>query len=75
IDEGHCISQWGSFHKEYMHLGSLRYLIPENVPFYIPSATLPIPVLLDITEILRLCSDQTKCMMCSNDQPEIRLAV
>ncbi|KAF9498017.1 P-loop containing nucleoside triphosphate hydrolase protein, partial [Pleurotus eryngii] len=27
FDEGHCISQWGKFRKEYSQLGSLRYLI------------------------------------------------
>ena len=74
-DEGHCISQWGAFRKEYQHLGSLRYLIPEHVPFYVPSATLPPMILLDIAEILHLRPDQTEYILRSNDRPEIRLVV
>ena len=75
FDEGHCISQWGAFRKEYQHLGSLRYLIPEHVPFYVPSATLLPIVLLDIAEILHLRPAQTEYIMRSNDRPEIRLVV
>lgn len=75
FDEGHCITQWGSFRTEYLHVGSLRYLIPESVPFYIPSATLPPKVLSDIFEILRLRTSNTEKIMCSNDRPEISLAV
>lgn len=52
FDEGHCISQWASFRAEYAHLGALCYLIPENIPFYVASATLPLPVLFDIIETL-----------------------
>ena len=75
FDEGHCISQWGAFRKEYQHLGSLRYLIPEHVPFYIPSATLPPLVLLDIAEVLHLRTEQREYIMRSNDRPEICLVV
>jgi superfamily II DNA helicase RecQ len=41
FDKGHCISQWNTFRKEYQYLGDLRYLIPETIPFYVTSATLP----------------------------------
>ncbi|KAF8806502.1 P-loop containing nucleoside triphosphate hydrolase protein [Phlegmacium glaucopus] len=75
FDEGHCISQWGSFRKEYAHLGALRYLIPEHVPFYIASATLPLPILLDIIDILQLRIDKTEQILRSNDRPEISLMV
>src|SRR6266540_3111991 len=75
FDEGHCISQWGSFQKEYTHLGALRYLIPEQIPFYVASATLPLPVLLDITDALHLRLDKTEQILCSNDRPEIALMV
>ncbi|KAF9467976.1 P-loop containing nucleoside triphosphate hydrolase protein [Collybia nuda] len=54
FDEGHCISQWGKFRKEYLLVGDLHYLISEDIPFYVTSATLPPTVLLDITEILHL---------------------
>lgn len=75
FDEGHCISQWGSFRKEYLHVGALRYLIPECIPFYVASATLPSSTLLDIVDILKLREGQTENIMCSNDRPEISLMV
>lgn len=75
FDEGHCISQWGTFRKEYLHVGALRYLIPECIPFYVASATLPSPTLLDIADILKLRKGQTENIMCSNDRPEINLMV
>ncbi|RDB20670.1 ATP-dependent DNA helicase RecQ [Hypsizygus marmoreus] len=75
FDEGHCISQWGKFWKEYLHVGDLRYLIPETIPFFVASATLPPAVLLDVVEILRLRPDKTEHITQSNDRPEIRLMV
>jgi len=75
FDEGHCISQWGSFRKEYAHLGALCYLIQKHVPFYVASATLPLPILLDITDILQLRLDKTEQIFRSNDRPEISLMV
>ena len=75
FDEGHCISQWGTFRKEYLHVGALQYLIPECIPFYVASATLPNPTLLDIFDILKLRQGLTENIMCSNDQPEISLMV
>jgi superfamily II DNA helicase RecQ len=75
FDEGHCISQWSKFRKEYALLGNLRYLIPEKIPFYVASATLPPPVLIDINGILRLRSENTVHIIYSNERPEIRLMV
>ncbi|KAF9498371.1 P-loop containing nucleoside triphosphate hydrolase protein [Pleurotus eryngii] len=75
FDEGHCISQWGKFRKEYSQLGSLRYLIPAAIPFYVASATLPKSVLIDIANVLRLRPEQTEYIMRSNEQPEIALSV
>jgi len=75
FDEAHCISQWGGFRKEYLHVGALRYLISDDIPFYAPSATLPHAVRRDIVEILKLRPDRTEYIICSNDRPEIRLAV
>ena len=54
FDEGHCFSQWGKFRKEYLHVGSLRYLISDAIPIYVASATLPASVLLDVVNILCL---------------------
>ena len=75
FDEGHCISQWGTFRKEYLNLGELRYLIPERIVFYVASATLPLPILLDVVDILRIRLDQTEQILRSNDRPETSLLV
>jgi superfamily II DNA helicase RecQ len=75
FDEGHCISQWGKFRKEYLLMGDLRYLISEDIPFYIASATLPHAVLLDIINILRLRPGKTEKILHSNDRPDIHLMV
>jgi superfamily II DNA helicase RecQ len=75
FDEAHCISQWRSFRNEYLHVGSLRQFIPDHIPFYLPSATLPPLVCQDIDEILSLCPENTEYILCSNDQPEICLIV
>lgn len=75
FDEAHCISQWGSFRKEYTQVGLLRYIIPEKIPFYVVSATLPKPVLDDISSILQLRQSRTKYFMRSNDRPEVSLAI
>ena len=73
-DEGHCISRWGDFRPEYKQAGRLHLLIPSSIPYFVTSATLPIPVLDDITNILQL-SKRTFQIQCSNDRPNIRLSV
>jgi superfamily II DNA helicase RecQ len=75
FDEGHCISQWGKFQKEYLLMGDLRYLISKDIPFYIASATPPHAVLLDIIDILCLQPVKTEKILCSNDRPDIYLMV
>ncbi|KAH9911457.1 P-loop containing nucleoside triphosphate hydrolase protein [Fomitopsis serialis] len=75
FDEGHCIHEWNSFREQYKYLGSLRQLIPETVPFYVTSATLPDPLLADVAEILQLHKGQTEHIFRSNDCPDIALSV
>ncbi|KAF5322662.1 hypothetical protein D9619_000013 [Psilocybe cf. subviscida] len=76
FDEGHCISQWASFREQYSKLGDLRYLIPEDVPFYVASATLPQATLNEVVNALHLRAGQgTEYIMRSNDRPEISLMV
>ncbi|KAH6891606.1 P-loop containing nucleoside triphosphate hydrolase protein [Coprinopsis sp. MPI-PUGE-AT-0042] len=41
FDEGHCISQWGKFRKDYREVRLLRFLMPSSIPFYVATATLP----------------------------------
>jgi superfamily II DNA helicase RecQ len=73
FDEGHCISHWGKFREEYRHVGLLRYLIPETIPFYAASATFPPSVLRDVSEVLHLRTGKTDRIIRSNDRPEIGL--
>lgn len=76
FDEGHCVSQWGrSFRNEYLHVGTIRYLLPNTIPFYVASATLPQSVLRDVSEILRLRPSQLEYIIRSNDRPNINLVV
>lgn len=75
FDEGHCIREWNEFREQYKHIGSLRYLIPETIPFYVASATLPTPTLRDVTDILHLRTGHTEEIIRSNDRPEISLCV
>ncbi|KAJ8689521.1 hypothetical protein PTI98_012419 [Pleurotus ostreatus] len=75
FDEAHCVSQWSSFRKDYLHLGSLRFVIPDTIPFFVASATLPPPVLSEVSEILRLRPMRTKRFIRSNDRPNIALIV
>ena len=56
-------------------MGDLRYLISEDIPFYIASATLPSAVLLDIIDILHLRPGKTEKILRSNDRPDIHLMV
>lgn len=76
FDEGHCVSQWGkTFRNHYLHVGNIRYLLPNKIPFYVASATLPPDILQDVTEILRLRTDKTEKIITSNDRPNIHLVV
>lgn len=70
------MSQWGkTFRSQYLHMGNIRFLLPNDVPFYVASATLPPPILRDVTEILRLRSDNTAKFIRSNDRPNIHIVV
>ncbi|EPQ50065.1 P-loop containing nucleoside triphosphate hydrolase protein, partial [Gloeophyllum trabeum ATCC 11539] len=51
-DEAHCVSTWGDFREEYREAHRLRYIIPRQIPFYLPSATMPDVVLNDVMRIL-----------------------
>ncbi|KDQ31886.1 hypothetical protein PLEOSDRAFT_1028795, partial [Pleurotus ostreatus PC15] len=75
FDEAHCVSQWGSFRRDYLHLGTLRFILPDTIPFFVVSATLPPPVLTEVSAILRLRPGRTKHFIRSNDRPNIALIV
>lgn len=73
-DEGHCVSSWAGF-REYKSAGRLRSIIPNTIPYLVPSATLPEPVREDVTSALRLRSGRTHLISMSNDRPNIYLTV
>lgn len=75
FDEAHCISAWGEFRPEYKEVGRLRYMLPDNVPFAIASATLPSIVLSDIMDTLQMRSNNLHKIQRSNDRPNVNLVV
>ncbi|KAF7421188.1 hypothetical protein PC9H_011708 [Pleurotus ostreatus] len=77
FDEGHCISEWGKFRKDYTRLGALRHTIQsiERIPLYVASATLPESILVSIANTLQLRDERTRYILQSNDRPEVALLV
>ncbi|KAJ7626573.1 P-loop containing nucleoside triphosphate hydrolase protein [Mycena polygramma] len=74
-DEAQCISKWGDFRPEYKTAGTLRHLIPKDIPFYITSATLPPDVLHDVMSTLGMRASQTEMFTRSNDRSNIHITV
>lgn len=75
FDEAHCISQWSEFRKDYSFLGNLRYLIPETIPFYLPTATCAERTLRETSETMHLRAGRTEYILYSNDRPELSISV
>jgi superfamily II DNA helicase RecQ len=74
-DEAHCISAWGEFRQEYRKIGCLRYMLPRGTPFAIMSATLPPPVLADISDVLQIRREKLHSIRRSNDRSNVSLVV
>jgi ATP-dependent DNA helicase RecQ len=74
-DEAQCVSTWGTFRPEYKIAGSLRYLLPKDIPFYITSATLPPDVLQDVMATLGMRESNTEIFTRSNDRSNIHITV
>lgn len=75
VDEGQVADEWAPFRPEYKYLGQLRWMIPDTIPFYVASATLPTPTLNNVMKNLRLRPNETEIIHRSNDRPNIRLIV
>ncbi|OCH85845.1 P-loop containing nucleoside triphosphate hydrolase protein [Obba rivulosa] len=75
FDEGHCVSGWSSFREQYKYIGNLHFLISDTIPFYVASATLPSPILSDITDSLNLRSKCTDHIFRLNDWLDIAISV
>lgn len=74
-DEGHCVSKWADFRPEYKTAGRLRYLIPQHIPFYVTSATLPLIVLDDVKNTLHIRTDSAYIIERSNDRVNVSICV
>ena len=75
IDEAHCISQWGSFRREYRDIGRLRYLQRTLCPILATSATMSAAVIEDVKNVLRLRQDNLFTSRCSTDRTNIAIIV
>jgi len=66
----------GEFRSEYREVGRLRYLLSnDRIPIAIVSATLPPPVLRDVTTILQIHEKNLCTIRRSNDRPNVNLVV
>ncbi|KAE9385399.1 hypothetical protein BT96DRAFT_1091324, partial [Gymnopus androsaceus JB14] len=77
FDEGSFVNQWRStFQNQYLHVGNIHYLLPENIPFYVTSATLPPIFFVHVSEILHLhTGNRLACFHDSNDRSNIHIVV
>ncbi|PSR77233.1 hypothetical protein PHLCEN_2v7994 [Hermanssonia centrifuga] len=75
IDERHCVKTWGKFRPEYREIQCLRYCLQKQIPFAIASATLPVAVRDDVTQVIRLCTDDLVHILHSTDRPNVQLTV
>lgn len=75
LDESHCVSLWGDFRPEYREIYRLRYLIPDTVPFFLASATLPTPLFKDVTQTLHIEPRTCEIVRRSVDRHNISLTV
>ncbi|KAI5822358.1 P-loop containing nucleoside triphosphate hydrolase protein [Schizophyllum commune Tattone D] len=74
-DEAHCVSKWADFRAEYKDAGRIRRMLPDHVPFYLVSATLPPAVLADVYHNLGMRASTVDVIHRSNDRPNIHLVV
>ncbi|KAL1742753.1 P-loop containing nucleoside triphosphate hydrolase protein [Schizophyllum fasciatum] len=74
-DEAHCVSKWADFRAEYKDAGRIRRMLPDHVPFYLVSATLPPAVLTDVYHNLGMRASAVDVFHRSNDRPNIHLVV
>ncbi|KAJ3473861.1 hypothetical protein NLI96_g12785 [Meripilus lineatus] len=74
-DEAHCISAWGSFREEYRDAAWLRTIIPRDVPYLVPSATLSGKLCGDVMGILEMDRKRTKFIRRSNDRSNVFIDV
>ena len=74
FDEGHCITQWGSFRPEYSEISRLRYLLPET-HFIFASATFSPLILNEIKSSFGLSHGNFIHIRRPNDRPNVHIGV
>ncbi|KAI0756195.1 P-loop containing nucleoside triphosphate hydrolase protein, partial [Daedaleopsis nitida] len=72
-DEAHCVKTWASFRNAYASSNQLRNIV--FIPYFIPSATLPDPLLESVMVTLQVQKAKTEVIRRSNDRPNIYLMV
>ena len=78
-DEAHCVSAWSGFREGYQHAerlrNSVKKTVPRHIPFLLPSAMLPTPVLNAVCGRLQVDQSKARLIHMSNDRPNIFLTV
>jgi superfamily II DNA helicase RecQ len=73
FDESHCLITWCSFRASYSLVSRLRVLIPERIPFYLPTATATKPAIAALKNLLKLRPEHTEEIYRSNDRPNLHI--
>ncbi|KAI0741660.1 P-loop containing nucleoside triphosphate hydrolase protein [Daedaleopsis nitida] len=74
-DEAHLMTAWSSFRPELGQATTLCNLIPNSVPFLLPSATMPQHVLDATITSAGLRKERLVVLRRSNDRPNVYLTV
>lgn len=79
VDEAHCISHWGAdFRKQYGRIGTVRALLPPDVPVIAVSATLTRRVTRNVVDTLQLNRSKERRYLhlnMGNDRANVSLIV
>ncbi|CDO72245.1 hypothetical protein BN946_scf184970.g97 [Trametes cinnabarina] len=74
-DEAHLLKAWSSFRPDLGDASRLRNVLSPNIPYLLPSATLPEAVLGDVLDIARVNRQHVLVLRRSNDRPNVFLTV
>lgn len=74
-DEAHCVAAWGSFRPDLAEAGRMRNLLPPQMSYLMPSATLAQPIRDEVLGILQARKGHIRLIQQSNDRPNVYLTV
>lgn len=72
VDEVHTVDEWAGFRPDYMNIFVLRARLPEKVPLFATSATIPDDLLVELKQSCGFRQNPS-IMRTSLDHPEIYL--